>query len=130
MRLPAYATIMATLVASGALAKLPPLSDDAKDQAAEAANKTAWADKVALYKLCQSMDRVAATYRAHALAAGKAASPAEQTPPCVDPGPYVSQITPAASKPLEVSGAHSPPGTATSPPSNNSTSAEQTGSRK
>ena len=130
MRLPAYATIMATLVASGALAKLPPLSDDAKAQAAEAANKTAWADKVALYKLCQSMDRVAATYRAHALAAGNAASPAEQTPPCVDPGPYVSQITPAASKPLEASGAHSPPGTATSPPSNNSTSAEQTGSRK
>ena len=130
MRLPAYAVIMATLVASGALAKLPPLSNESKAQLAESANKAAWADKVALYKLCQSMDRVAATYRAHALAAGKAASAAEQTPPCVDPGPYVPQVTPSASKPLEASGAHSPPGTATSPPSNNATSAEQTGSRK
>jgi len=131
MRLvPVLAALLVAGLAASVAAKLPALTDEAKAKAAEAAAKTAWGDKVAAYKLCQSMDRVAATYRAHALAAGKAASPAEQTPPCVDPGPYVSQITPAASKPLEASGAHSPPGTATSPPSNNSTSAEQTGSRK
>ena len=35
-----------------------------------------------------------------------------------------------ASKPLEASGAHSPPGAATSPPSNKATSAEMTGTRK
>ena len=49
-----------------AFAKLPPLSDDAKAKAAEAAAKTAYADKVGAYKLCQSMDKVAATYLADA----------------------------------------------------------------
>ena len=132
MRLAAIAAITAAAFAGGgALAKLPPLSDDAKAKAAEASSKAAWNDKVGLYKLCQSMDRVAATYRARSLAAGHAASAAEQTPPCADPGPYVPlEVTPAASKPLEASGAHSPPGTATSPPSNKPTSAEMTGTRK
>ena len=55
---------------------------------------------------------------------------ADPTPACADPGPYVAQVTPAASKPLEASGAHSPPGMATSPPSNKATSAEMTGPRK
>jgi hypothetical protein len=45
-------------------------------------------------------------------------------PACTDPGPYVAAVTPATSKPLEASGAHSPPGTATSPPSTNATSAQ------
>jgi hypothetical protein len=132
MRLSAVAAAIAAAFAVGAaLAKLPPLADDAKAKAAEAANKTSWTDKVGAYKLCQSMDRVAARYRAGALAAGKAASAAEQTPNCIDPGPYHAlEVTPAASKPLETSEAHSPAGTATSPPSNKATSAEMTGPRK
>jgi len=132
MRFPTVVVIAAVALASGAaFAKLPPLADDAKAKAAEAANKTAWSDKVAAYQLCQRMDRVAAAYRAHALAAGQAASAAEPTPQCADPGPYAPlQVTPAASKPLEASGAHSPPGAATTPPSNNATSAEMTGPRK
>lgn len=36
-------------------------------------------------------------------------------PPCMDPGPFA--YTPPEQKPLETSGAHSPPGTAASPPS-------------
>jgi hypothetical protein len=131
MRLSTFATFAAAALAAGvALAKLPPLPDDAKAKAAETANKAAWTDKVGLYQLCQSMDRVAATYRTHAAAAGHAASAPEQTPPCVDPGPYVAAVTPAASKPLESSEAHSPAGTAVSPPSNKATSAEMTGPRK
>jgi len=132
MRISALATVVASMLAIGsAFAKLPPLADDAKAKAAEAANKTAWSDKVAAYELCQRMDHVAAAYRAHALAAGQPASAAEPTPQCADPGPYAPlQVTPAASKPLEASGAHSPPGTATSPPSNKATSAEMTGPRK
>jgi hypothetical protein len=35
--------------------------------------------------------------------------------PCADPGPFA--YTPPEQKPLEASGAHSPPGNATSPPS-------------
>ena len=125
------AAAAAALAAGAAFAKLPPLNDEAKAKAAETANRAGWTDKVAAYKLCQSMDRVAATYRARSLVAGKAASAAEQTPPCTDPGPYAAlEVTPAAAKPLEASGAHSPPGMATTPPSNKATSAEMTGTRK
>ena len=99
---------------TGALAKLPPLSDDAKAKAAEATAKTAHADKVGAYKLCQSMDRVAATYLADAKKAGKDVKPVA-TPACADPGPFA--YTPASQKPLEAAGAHSPPGNAVSPPS-------------
>jgi len=98
---------------TGALAKLPPPSDDAKAKAAEAAAKTAHGDKVGAYKLCQSMDRVAATYLADAKKAGKDVKPVA-TPPCADPGPFA--YTPASQKPLEAAGAHSPPGAAVSPP--------------
>ena len=128
MRLSIAAALVASLFASAVIAKLPPLSDEAKANAAEAANKAAWTDKVGAFQLCKSMDKVASAYRAGS--AGKAASGADPTPACADPGPYVAQVTPAASKPLEASGAHSPPGMATSPPSNKATSAEMTGPRK
>ena len=100
-----------------ALAKLPAPTDDAKGKATEAAAKSAWTDKVGLYKTCLAMDRVAARYRADAKAAGKEAAAPTPLPACADPGPYSSPVTPITSKPLEASEAHSPPGNATSPPS-------------
>jgi len=109
------------------LAKLPPLSDEAKAKAAETAAKTAWSDKVGAYKLCQSMDHVAATYLADAKKAGKDVKPVA-TPACADPGPFA--YTPPASKPLEAAGAHSPPGTATSPPSTNTPAKDAQGPAK
>jgi hypothetical protein len=99
-------------------AKLPAPSDATKAQAAEAASKTAWNDKVGLYKTCLAMDRVAATYRADLKREGKEAPPPNPTPACSDPGPY-TPTTPKSSKPLEASEAHSPPGAAVSPPSTN-----------
>lgn len=102
-------------VTSLAFAKLPPLSDDAKAKAAEAAAKTAHGDKVGAYQLCQSMDRVAARYFADAKKEGRDVKPAAATPPCTDPGQFA--LTPVAAKPLEAAGAHSPPATAVSPPS-------------
>ena len=113
------AALIAVSFAGYVSATLPPPTDDAKARAAEAAAKVAWSDKVALYQLCRAMDRTAAAYRSGLLASGKDAPAPVETAPCVDPGPYVSQITPIASKPLEAAGAHSPPGTATSPPSTN-----------
>lgn len=110
-----------------ALAKLPPLSDDAKAKAAEAAAKTAHADKIGAYRLCQSMDKVAATYLADAKKAGKDVKPVA-TPPCADPGPFA--YTPPAQKPLEAAGAHSPPGKAVSPPSTNVPAKEAQGPAK
>jgi hypothetical protein len=128
----ALATLLATLLlAGGASAKLPPLSDEAKAKAAEAAAKTGWSDKVGAYKMCLAMDRSAEVYRTNARSIGKDAPPADAAPACTDPGPYVAvPITPPASKPLEASGAHSPPGNAITPPSNKATSAEMTGTRK
>ena len=110
-----------------ALAKLPPLSDDAKAKADEARAKAAHGDKVAAYKLCQSMDKVAATYLAEAKKAGKDIKPVA-TPPCTDPGPFA--YTPPSHKPLEASGAHSPPGKATSPPSTNTPAKDAQGPAK
>lgn len=129
MRLSALVAVVASALAFGVAAKLPTLSDEAKAKAAETASKTAWSDKVGAYQLCQSQDKVAASYRKTSAAAGKAASAADPTPGCTDPGPY-TPLTPEASKPLEAAGAHSPPGTATSPPSNKATSAEMTGTKK
>lgn len=99
-------------------AKLPPQSDTAKAQAAEASAKAAWTDKVALYKTCLAMDRVATAYRADLRRQGKNPPEPIATPACNDPGPY-TQLTPIASKPLESSEAHSSPGAAVSPPSTN-----------
>lgn len=105
-----------------AAAKLPPPSDEAKAKAAETAAKNAWNDKVAAFQLCKAMDRVAAGYLAGAKKAGHDLKPTA-TPPCADPGPFA--YTPPENKPLESSGAHSPAGTATSPPSNKAPAAEQ-----
>ena len=108
-----FGLIAMSFVFGTAAAKLPPPSDEAKAKAAEAAAKTAHGDKVAAYKLCQSMDKVAVAYIADAKKAGKDVKPVA-TPPCADPGPFA--YTPASQKPLEAAGAHSPPGKAATPP--------------
>ena len=129
MRPSLLVAVCASALAFGAVAKLPAPTDEAKAKAAEAASKASWNDKVGAYQACVVQDKLAAAYRKTAAAAGKAASAAEPTPACVDPGPY-TPTTPEAAKPLEAAGAHSPPGTATSPPSNKATSAEMTGQKK
>lgn len=84
----------AALIGGAALAKLPPPSDEAKAKAAEAAAKTAHTGKVANFKLCKSMDAVAARYAAEQRKAGKTVKPTAGLAPCADPGPFV--YTPAA----------------------------------
>jgi hypothetical protein len=109
--------IMTLLAAASAtaLAKLPALSDEAKAKAAEAAAKAAWTGKLEAYQLCKSQDKVAASYYKTAKAAGKETKPPAAAPACADAG--VFSYTPPEAKPLEAAGAHSPAGTATSPPS-------------
>jgi len=115
------------VVSAGAVhATLPAPTAAAKDQAAEAAARTGWQDKVAAYQLCKAQDRVADTYRKDAKGSGKTAPAPTTTAACADPGPFVS----LAQKPLEAAGAHSPPGTASAPPSTNATAAEIQGSKK
>ena len=136
----------------GASAKLPPPDDAAKAKAAETAAKAAWQAKADAYQLCKSQDKIAAKYGKHggsqtakampaakpvasaSAAASAAASAPSSTPavasappPCTDPGPFA--YNPPEQKPLETSGAHSPSGTAASPPSNKPESA-QMGTKK
>lgn len=118
-------------IAIGAAAKIPPpqLDDAAKAKAAETAAKTAWQAKADAFQLCKVQDKIAAKYgkggakpaaaKPTAAAASAAASGtpavASAPPPCADPGPFAFNAP--SEKPLETSGAHSPAGNATSPPS-------------
>lgn len=115
-------TLAGVLLAVSAQAKLPPPSAEAGAKAAEASARAAHTGKVEAYQLCKSMDKVAAEYYADAKKAGKEVKPPLDTPPCADPGPFV--YSPPEPKPLEASGAHSPPATATSPPSGKQPQAE------
>ena len=123
-------SISTALVCATAFAKLPPVSEEAKAKAAETAARNQWVDKVASYKLCLAMDRTAEAYRKSTKAAGKEPPQPTAIAPCGDPGPFAqSPVTPIAQKPLEASEAHSPPGTATSPPSTKATAAELSGKK-
>ncbi len=107
-----WLALCAASACSLALAKLPAPPPEAAAKAAEAAAKAAWAGKVDNYKLCQSQDRVAAHYRKTTPSANPATAAGSG---CTDPGPFA--YTPPEAKPIEAAGAHSPPGTASSPPS-------------
>jgi hypothetical protein len=98
-----------------AAAKLPALTGEAKTKADETAAKAVWSGKVDAYLLCKSQDKVAASYFKTARAAGKETRSPTAAQPCADPGPFA--YTPGEQKPIESSGAHSPAGNATSPPS-------------
>ena len=104
-RIARFGIVLTAVLCTAALAKMPPLSDEAKAKAAEAAAKAAWGDKVAAYQLCKSEESVAAIYFADMKKAGKEVKPPVATPPCADPGPYV----PAAA-------ASAPPAAAASAP--------------
>lgn len=126
------AALLALLAAAPAFAKLPPPTEEEKAKAAEAASKSGWTEKVGLYKTCLAQDRAAEAYRKSVQAAGQSAPAPIATGQCADPGPYqaATQLTPQANKPLEASGAHSPPGLAVSPPSSNATAADISGGIK
>jgi hypothetical protein len=117
------AASVALVFAAAAQAKLPSLSPEAKAKADEARAKTAWSDKVAAFKLCQSMDRTAAYYYK---TSGKDPKTATTTAPCADPGPFV-YTPPEAAPALEAAGAHSPAKTAAAPPNDKTTAAEKAG---
>ena len=142
MRSSLNCALMAVVLATPVMAKLPPLNDEAKAKAAETAAKAAWADKVGLYKHCLVTDRIASAYRKTGTAAATPVAVSTTTvtpgatatavvgsapvaiPACADPGPFAMPVTPVAAKPLEAAGAHSPGGTAVSPPSTKATAAE------
>jgi hypothetical protein len=116
--------IAALLLSASAFAKLPEPTPEAKAKAAETAAKTAWTTKIADYQLCQTMDKVAAAYRAQAKAEKKDVGAPVTTPACADPGAF-KYTPPPEAKPIEAAGAHSPPQTASTPPSTTAPAAAQ-----
>lgn len=116
------AAILLVLAAAPVYAKLPPPSAEAKARADETAAKAAWSAKVDAYKLCQAQDRVAAVYYAQAKPGGETPRPPVPTAGCQDPGPF-TYVRPEE-KPRETSGAHSPAGTASQPPSTSTPAAD------
>ena len=116
--------IALALLASSALVQAtlpapPPPTPEAAAKADEAKARTAYNAKVEAYKLCKAMDKAAASYF-KTTGAGKQPSPG--APACTDPGTFA--YTPP--KPLEAAGAHSPPETATKPPSSQTPAAAPT----
>lgn len=111
------------VAATPVMAKLPAPSPEAKAKGAETAAKQAWQAKVDGYQLCQWQDKVAASYRSGAQAAGKPVGAVVATPPCSDPGEFKYVNTDLDQRPLEASGAHSPATPAASPPSTKETDA-------
>jgi hypothetical protein len=147
----------AVLMAAGlATAKLPEPDEATKAKAAETSAKAAWQAKVDAFQLCKAQDKIAARYGSKgdakpaaaakpAASAAVAAAPAATAasgaasatstpvaftppPPCADPGPFA--YNPPEQKPLETSGAHSPAGTAASPPSVRAESAQMAPAKK
>ena len=99
MRCLSIALFSAFALSAPAWAKLPPLNDEAKAKAAEAAAKTAHGNKVADFQLCKSMEKTATRYYTSMKAAAKETKPPTETPACADPGPFVMPApagTPAA----------------------------------
>ena len=119
--------IAGSLYAGAALATLPAPTPEAAAKAEEAKAKSAYADKVGAYQLCLAQDRVVQGYRNEMKTEGKPAPQPVATAPCSEPGPYA---TPEKQKPLESSEAHSPSGTAKSPPSTNAHAADLMGPAK
>lgn len=78
--------LAATLVAGGALAKLPDATPEAKAKAELTKAETAHKGKIEAYQLCQSQDKTAKKYLSSAEGKGKKAA---SLPPCADPGKFV-----------------------------------------
>jgi hypothetical protein len=112
MRCLSIALFSAFAVSVPAWGKLPAPSDEAKAKAAEAAAKTAHANKVADFQLCKSMDSTAGKYFASMKAASKVTKPATETPACADPGAFVWPVPAAAAAPAAAPAAATPPATA------------------
>ena len=117
-RYKAMAKVVPTSTAATAPAK--PASAAAAPQPAASGTPTAAAPQPAA-----SGATTAAAPQAAASGTPVAAAPPA---PCIEPGPYASNLP--EQKPLETSGAHSPTGTAASPPSVKPNSAEMAPAKK
>ena len=112
------ALIVLALTVNCSWAKLPPETEAEKLKSSENAARQAWSAKQDAYNSCRAQDRVVNKYQEDLRARGQAVPPAAPTGACADPGPYPAMGTAApVPRPLEASGATSPPATAVGAPS-------------
>lgn len=82
-----FALLSLALLSTGAFARLPAPSEEAKAKAAEAADKAAWTGKVGAFQLCKAQNQAVADHHATMTKAGKAVQPVDASlPACTDPG--------------------------------------------
>lgn len=96
------AAAVATLVAGGALARLPDATPEAKAKAELTKAETAHKGKIEAYQLCQSQDKAAKKYLASP--EGKGKKPAS-LPACADPGKFVPPPAAMAAAPAPAAAA-------------------------
>jgi hypothetical protein len=112
------APIVLTFVCVGALAKLPPPSAVEVEVMRRNLARQTWIAKQDAFESCRAQDNTVKKYQEGLRAQGKSVPPGLDTGACSDPGPYAADSgTPIVNRPIEASGAHSPPGTAVTAPS-------------
>ena len=112
------APIVLTFACVGALAKLPPPSAEEVEATRRNLARQTWTAKQDAFVSCRAQDKVVKKYQDGLRAEGKSVPLGLDTGACSDPGPYAADSgTPIVNRPIEASGAHSPPGTAVTAPS-------------
>jgi hypothetical protein len=101
-----------------AMGKLPTPSEADKEQMLRNIARQTWSSKQDAFESCRAQDRIVKKYQEGLRSQGKTVPPSQDTGTCSDPGPFVADGgSPIINRPLEASGAHSPPGTAVTAPS-------------
>jgi hypothetical protein len=112
------ALLVLASISCGLSAKLPASTEAEKAVVSRNVARQAWNTKQDAFESCRAQDRVVKQYQDSLRSQGKAVPSSVITGDCADPGPYVADSgTPIVNRPIEASGAHSPPGTAVTPPS-------------
>jgi hypothetical protein len=120
---------IALLVLSGAhcilLAKLPESTPAEKALMQQNIARQTLLTKQDAFESCIAQNKIVKKYQDSLRAQGKAIPVGMDTGPCSDPGPFKADGgTPIVNRPIEASEAHSPTGTAVSPPSSKTPQSE------
>jgi hypothetical protein len=108
-----------------ALAKLPEATQAEKALMQQNVARQTLLTKQDAYESCVAQNKIVKKYQDNLRAQGKAIPVGVDTGPCSDPGPFKADGgTPIVNRPIEASEAHSPTGTAVSPPSSKTPQSE------
>jgi hypothetical protein len=121
--------VIALVILSGAhclaLAKLPEATPAEKALMQQNIDRQTLLTKQDAFESCIAQNKIVKKYQDSLRAQGKAVPVSIDTGPCADPGLFKADGgTPIVNRPIEASEAHSPTGTAVSPPSSKTPQSE------